>query len=100
MRLIIELPDELARSNLPVAPSVDIATPAHYAGTDAQSAGAAPNVSGGIALGLTPDYDAMSAGPADGLAVVGATHGAGGVVIDGGAADKSALGYRLQPSKA
>jgi hypothetical protein len=43
---------------------------------------------GGIALGLTPDHDALSAGTAAESSVAGIPQGTRGTAIDGGAAPK------------
>lgn len=88
MRFTTEIPDELFRAHLSEVSVTDPAAPAHYTGTDAQSVGAAPTMGGGIALGLTPDHDALSAGTAAESSVAGIPQGTRGTAIDGGAAPK------------
>ena len=90
MRFTFEIPDELIGTKPATVPSasvVDTPTPAHYAGVDAQSAGAAPNMGGGVALGLVSGHDALSAGPAEELAVDAAVDDANVATNDGGAAN-------------
>jgi hypothetical protein len=88
MRFTVEIPDELLRAKPSEVSAADPAAPAHYTGTDAQSVGAAPTMGGGIALGLTPDHDALSAGAAAESSVAGIPQRSGGAAIDGGAAPK------------
>lgn len=89
MRFTFEIPDELIGAKpaaFPSATVLDTSTPAHYAGADAHSAGAAPNM-GGVALGLVSEHDTLSAGPAEELAVDAAVDDANVATNDGGAAN-------------